>query len=173
MHSRFIFWLAAAALALAGACTPASPQTTSSPGAVTLLMLVDQDQIFGYVQNASVGEATFSATEGIVGSRISCLIHLDDLTRFQQAELNGSLTLVNGDVVRDPSYEQDFVVETNGASPDTTIEFYIPQVLAVPVIVNFTLALSYEKEDVSHNLVSFEASLTYQFAVNAGTPASS
>jgi hypothetical protein len=151
----------------AAACTPQDDQEDQTDNSVKLKLLVDEDEIFGYVQDAEIGFAEFSDRDGIIGARIHCHIHLDDIARFQQAELVGALTVQNTNAVKDKDYQVDFTVDET----DNDFEFYIPAILTVPVIVDFDLKLTYDDVDVENNPIHFEASLVYEFDVNKGQAA--
>jgi hypothetical protein len=172
MHLRLLGLLAAGLALAAAACAPAASQTAQPSTSVQIPILVSQDQVFGYVEYAQIGVATFSSTEGIVGSLVTMQISLDDLPSFLGDELVGSLTVINTDLVRDPNYATDFTMPTNTGVASESVQFYIPQVLAEPAVVDFQLTLSFTTENVQHKPIAFDAGFVYQFAVTSGRPAS-
>lgn len=134
---------------------------------VEIVLRVEADEIFGFVPDAQIGTVKFSDAKGLVGTRIYGALHLEDLERFLDIELTGTLALVNTNAIKEDDYSIEFTVNEQ----DTEFEFYIPQIRTVPSILNFELRLTYEEEDLAGHLDAFEADLVYQFNVYRGTPA--
>jgi len=134
---------------------------------VEIVLRVVEDEIFGFVSDAQIGTVKFSDTKGLVGTRIYGKLQLDEIERFLDAELSGTLQLVNTNAIKEDDYSIAFTVDEQ----DTEFEFYIPQIRTVPTILNFELRLEFEEEDLTGHLDVFEADLIYEFNVYRGTPA--
>ncbi len=155
-------------LALPIGCTDEeSDEEDAGDDSVKINLRVDSDEVFGFVQETIIGIAKFSDTEGIVGVRIKCVVTLDNYTRFQDKPLAGKLELINTDAIKDDQYIVEFVVDEK----ESDFEFYIPQINAVPIFLNFDLSLFFEEEDINGVVDQFQASLVYEFDVNRGRPA--
>jgi len=158
-----LFWLL-----VIMACAPADKQKDVTPDdSVVYDLRVDSDEVFGFARDSEIGSVYFSDSVGLVGTRIRCQITLDEIDRFQDAVLTGSLSLVNTNAIKDP----DFLITFDVDSEKTEFEFYIPQILSIPTYLNFEFLLYYEEENEDGNLDVFEAGFDYQFKVNQGTPA--
>jgi hypothetical protein len=137
---------------LFGACNEDNAaDDTVVDDSVSVTLRVDADEVFGFVQDAEIGHATFSDHDGLVGTRIKCEVFLDDYARFDNAVLDGTLELTNLNAIKDDSYLQEFTIDRDNNS----FYFYIPQIKTVPIYLNFRLSLTYDEE----------------FNVNTGTPA--
>jgi hypothetical protein len=150
------------------ACQPADEGDEEEDESISVPLLVDEDEIFGFVQGAEIGHVEFSDTDGIVGTRVRVDLRLDDYARFQDAALDGTFTLINTNAIKDDAYEVLFTVDED----DTHFEFYVPQILSVPITLNFELRLAYDRLNVQDNPIYFAAGLVYEFNVNKGEPAS-
>ena len=128
---------------------------------------VDQDEVFGFARDSEIGTVWFSDTVGLVGTRIRCVIEIDQIERFQDAVLEGMLSLDNTNAIK----QDDFVIEFEIDDERTEFDFYIPQILTIPTYLNFSFELYYEEEDAEQNLDVFEVDQSYQFKVNEGQPA--
>jgi len=126
------------------ACTPGDNQDEDQSNTVDIPIDVSTDEVFGFVQGAEIGQAEFSDKAGIVGTRVHCHIHLDDITRFQEETLSGEVTLLNTNAIKAEDYLVEFEIDTT----DNDIEFYIPQILTIPTILNFQVTLSYATQDL-------------------------
>ena len=156
-----------ACLALAACNEDDGEDDTVADDSVQITLRVDQDEVFGFVQDEGIGYAKFSDHDGLVGTRIKCEIFLDDLARFENAVLTGRLELINENAIKADTFVQEFTVDRDTHS----FFFYIPQILTVPILLDFRLSLTYEEENVQQTVDHFEASLVYEFNVSTGKPA--
>lgn len=157
-----------ALLLVGAACTDeGDEEEENGDDSVKVQLQVDQDSVFGFVQNQVIGYAQFNDTGGIVGSRIKCEIVLENYQRFENKLLLGTLELINPDAIKDDEYIVEFEIDEKTSD----FSFYIPQIKAVPIYLNFRLTLCYEEKNVDQDLDQFEASLVFEFNVNQGRPA--
>jgi hypothetical protein len=155
-------------LAAAGlACTDEGGDDEDEDSTITIGLRVDVDDVFGFIEDAEIGLVEFTENEGIVGSRVRARIKFEEFNRFDDKELIGTLVLINPDAIKADEYIVDFTVDEE----EEDVEFFIPQINAVPIFLNFKLMLFFEEEDLNGNMDQFEASLVFEYDVNRGRPA--
>lgn len=155
-------------LLFAFACAPEDDEENSKPDeSVRVELIVDEDDIFGFVPGAQVGTVVFSDTDGLVGARIKLVVEIDEIERFQDATLTATLELTNTNAIQD----EDYILTFDVRNTRTEFEFFIPQIWTVPTILNFDFSLAYEEENAEDGTDFFQAQLDYWFKVSQGTPA--
>ncbi|HPM76363.1 MAG TPA: hypothetical protein PK961_04660 [bacterium] len=150
------------------ACAPEDEEDDSKTDeSVRMELIVDEDDVFGFVPGADMGTVVFSDTDGLVGSRIKMVVEVDEIDRFQDQTLTATLELTNKNAIQ----EEDYVVTFDVRNERTEYEFYIPQIWTVPTILNFEFSLHYEEDNTEGGLDVFTAKLDYWFKISQGTPA--
>jgi hypothetical protein len=163
-----IMLLLAVSLACFVGCSPKSQQDTGkNTDAVAVDIVVDHDSYFGIANKTVIGDIWFSDSVGMVGTPVDVVVQFgeDYYAKFKDTPIQGVFTLLNTDDVKPGEYDYELTLD------ERTVEFelYIPQVTTIPSVVNYEILLSATNPDDENEY--FEASLTYQFLINQGTPA--
>ncbi|MBZ0272448.1 hypothetical protein K8I61_10450 [bacterium] len=166
-----IFLLMAAlvcVLGLAAACSPEEDEGTSEDtDARVVPILVDKDDLYGFAPDTVLGDMWFSDSVGLVGTPIRVVVEFkpNEFDRFKDDVIAGLITLDNASSTK----LEEFAVEFDVDARLVEFEFIVPQVKTVPTVLDFVA--DFRAENPEDSTETFEASLLFQFLVNAGTPA--
>ena len=105
----------------------------------TIDIKVLRDDFFDLAEDKIIGQAKFSEKSGQVGRRIKARVLIETLSRFPDQKIAVQLVLQNQDAAVSVYEPIQWVQDTN----EESVEFVIPLVETIPVLLNFRL-LAYQ-----------------------------
>lgn len=128
-----------AILSVHGACTAEDDEEEEEDDTTLVDIKVLHDDLFGLADEEVIGQIEFGPDSGQVGVLVTARVWLETLSRFPDQQITMRLELQNQDAARE-SYEAiEWTQDTNVED----IEFVVPLVETIPVMLNFRV-LAYD-----------------------------
>jgi hypothetical protein len=120
-------------------CSSNNSQDKTTKKWVYKSIVVQSDSIYDFQYGDKIGEVKFRKIRGPVGSVVYAVCRINELSRFDNRQVNVKFYLLNQDAARQPYEPIEWLQQGN----ELNFDFHIPVVETVPTLLNFRL-LAYQ-----------------------------